>query len=522
MTIRASWPGRWRTPGAVRRTRSTLECAGRSILTVCAIAAVDAACGPPARAQQPIAPSAVASGIVYDSIARHPITGATVDFVSANDPSARPHTAVSDASGRYTLRDIPFGHYLAGFAHPALDSLGLASALRRVVIDGPTASIDLATPSVRTVMAALCPTEAQTDSTGLLLGHVRTTDEQTPVGGASAVVEWTETVVTADGIADRTRRVTARSAEPGWFAICGLPTDVVVQARAFAAVDSTGIVEIEIEPNALRHVTFFLGGASPRVLSRSQTGRGSGAAPDTAWRGRARLRGTVTDSSGKPVADAHAVVWGTKLDAVTDQKGGFALAALPGGTQTLEIRAVGFVPVTTVVHLAESAPATVNVVLAKRAAVLSTVDVRAERESASDLAGFNRRHRVGFGQFRTPDEIARRGRNTKLGQLLQDVQNLTVDSRSGRTLVTMQRNATTAADLRSLRASCVPTLYVDGHIDRTADFDAWVAGEIAAIEIYREHSRPPEFVDPANACGVIAITTRPAPATKRKPPGGGQ
>jgi hypothetical protein len=61
-------------------------------------------------------------------------------------------------------------------------------------------------------------------------------------------------------------------------------------------------------------------------------------------------------------------------------------------------------------------------------------------------------------------------------------------------------------------------LYIDGHIDRTADFDAWVAGEIAAIEIYHAQSRPPEFVDPANACGVIAITTRPA-ATSRKQPG---
>jgi hypothetical protein len=469
-----------------------------------------------ALAQQPTVSTAVASGVVYDSIARRVMAGATVEFVNANNPSARPLTTVSDSAGRYTLREVPFGSYLAGFYHPALDTLGLESAPRRIDVDQPTEHVDLARPSARTVRASLCRGELHGDSTGLLIGHVRMTDGQGPVSGATVVVEWSETVVNAEGISDRTRRVTGQSAEPGWFAICGLPSDIVLQARAFAAVDSSGFVEIDVPANALRHVSFFLGGASLVAPSPTDSIPGDVATSETAWRGRARLTGTVTDAAGKPVVDAHAVVWGTKLDAVTNERGAFTLTDLPGGTQTLEVRAVGFVPVITTVHLAESRPAMASVVLAKRAEVLSTVEVRGEREHTSNLADFNRRRRVGFGQVRTSEQIARRGKNTKLSQLLQDFMGITVQTRNGQSIVTMQRNATTVTDVSRMRVPCRPSLYVDGRIDRMADFDIYFSDEIDAIEVYRENSRPVEFIDPSNACGAVAITTRVAPRPPTK------
>jgi hypothetical protein len=464
-----------------------------------------------ALAQQSTAPTAVVAGAVYDSIARHTIPGATVEFVSANDPSARPLTAVSDASGRFTLRDVPFGSYLAGFYHPALDTLGLEGAPRHIEVSQPAEQVDLATPSARTVVATVCPAGTLADSTGLLIGHVRATEEQTPLSGASVMVEWEETVVTATGVSGRTRRVVSRSAEPGWFAICGLPSDIVLQARAFSGADSSGFVEIEVPPNTLRHVSFFLGGASFVPPPPTPTEPGTPTTPGTGWRGRARLTGTVTDADGKPVAEAHAVVWGTKLDAVTNERGAFALTDLPGGTHTLEVRAVGFVPAIMTVQLAESRPAAVNAVLTKRAQMLSTVEVRAETGPADNLADFNRRRRSGFGQVRTTEEIARRGQNTKLSLLLQDFMGVSVDSRRGETIVTMQRNATTVADLSRMRVACRPSLYVDGRLEPMGDFDAYFAGEIVAIEVYRESSRPPEFVDPSNACGVVAIITRELP-----------
>ncbi len=466
-----------------------------------------------AAAQQATGPTAVASGVVYDSIARRTIAGATVEFVSASDPSMRPLTAVSVASGRYSVTGLPIGSYLAGFFHPGLDTLGLESAPRRIDVQVSQQRVDLATPSVRTVIASLCPAGSASDSTGLLIGHVRSTEEQSPVGGASVVVEWSETVIDALGLRDRTRRVTAQSAEPGWFAMCGLPSDAVLQGRASAAADSSGFIEIEVPANGLRHVTFFVGGASLVSLPAMDTVPGEPATPETAWRGRARLTGVVLDHSAKPVIGAHAIVWDTKLDATTNERGAFVLEGLPGGTRTLEIRVIGYMPVTRTVHLAESRPVTIEVVLDKSAQILSTVTVRGEMVYSRNLADFNRRRRTGFGVFRTSEEIARRGRNARLSQLLQDVLGVRVDRRGGQSIVTMRRGATMGIG----NAYCVPSLYVDGRNDVVRDYDAYFADGIAGIEVYpRESVRPFEFIDPQNPCGVVAIWTRPIPKPPKK------
>ena len=470
---------------------------------------VGAVIGVPAgAAQQTTGSTAVASGVVYDSIARRTIPGATVEFVNANDPSMRPYTTVSDAAGRYRLSGLPFGSYLAGFFHAALDTLGLESRPRRVDVSVSQQRLNLATPSVQTIVASICPAGSASDSTGLLIGHVRSTDEQGPIPGASVRVEWNETVIDAQGVRDRTRSVTGRAAEPGWFAICGLPSDVALQARAFAASDSSGFTEIRVPANELRHMTFFVGGASLVTLMPADTVTGG---VETVWRGRARLTGTVTDGSGKPVVNAHATVWGTKLDAATNERGVFTLDGLPGGTHTLDVRVIGFIPVTTTVHLAESRPAIANVVVDK-AQVLQTVTVRGEMVYARNLVEFNRRRRIGFGQFRTPEEIARRGPNVPLSRLLQDVMGIQViQVGGGPALVAMRRNATH----RGI-ASCTPSLYVDGRLDRVADFNFYYSDEIAGIEVYREHDRPFEFTDFSNACGSVAIWTRAVPPKPKK------
>ena len=487
-----------------RRPRATIRCAAITLAFTAVIG------GREGSAQQPTGPTGGASGVVYDSIARRVIAGATVEFVDANDPATRPFTTISDASGRYAFAGLPAGSYLAGFFHPALDTLGLESAPRRVTVGGASQRVDLATPSARTVMATICPARASVDSSGLLIGHVRTTGERIPVADASVTVEWSETIIDAQGVRDRNRVVTGRSAEPGWFAICGLPSDIVLHARAFAAEDSSGFAEVRVPPDGLRHATFFIGGASLATLPPTDTVPGDPATPETAWRGRARLTGTVTDQAGKPVVNAHATVWGTKLDAATSDRGVFTLDGLPGGTQTLEVRVIGYNPVTATVHLAESRPATANVVVDK-AQVLRTVTVRGEMVYARNLVDFNRRRRVGFGQFRTPEELARRGPNVPLSRLLQDFMGIQViQVGGGPSVVAMRRNPTH----RDGVASCTPSLYVDGMLDRVADFNFYYSDQIAGIEVYREHDRPFEFADFSNACGSVAIWTRTVP---RKP-----
>jgi hypothetical protein len=510
-----------RNPTSKRTNPAQLDAAirvrSRSIGRMVALLATAFALALPAAAQPPAGPRASVTGTVFDSIGRKPIAGATIELVSGDSPAARPFTATSDASGRFSIDGVPFGRYLAGFFHESLDSLGLEAAPRRVDVRVSSQKIDLATPSIPTIIANLCAAGTGSDSTGVMIGHVRDTETRAPIGGASIIAEWGETVIDAAGVREQTRQVTARAEEPGWFAICGLPSDATIQAQASSATESSGFIEVEVPPNGLRYVSFFVGGSRRITLPAEDSTAARRGLLETALRGNARLSGTVVDYTGRPVGNAHAIVWGTKLDVTTNSAGVFSMDGLPGGTHTLEIRVIGFLPVTSTVQLAASRPATASITLARSAEILPTVTVRGEIVYSRHLAEFNRRRRAGFGQFRTAEEIARRGKNTKLSQLLQEFLDLRVDSRGGQSVVTMQRNATQVSSLAGMRTACVPTLFVDGMIDRMGDFDIYYSDEISGVEVYRENTRPSEFVDPSNACGAVVIWTRPPPPKPKEP-----
>jgi len=218
-------------------------------------------------------------------------------------------------------------------------------------------------------------------------------------------------------------------------------------------------------------------------------------------RGSARLSGTILDPAGKPVPSAHAVVWGTNLDVQSNERGAFALEGLPGGTHTLEIRVIGYTPVTRVVQLAASRPAAIEVKLERAAVILATETVRGKLVYSRQLVEFDRRRRSGFGKYLTTEEIERRP-NTRLSSLLQGMMGVYVQFRPGQSTVAMRGN---------MGGYCVPTLYVDGNRDLSGDFDYLYTDEIAGVEVYsREAERPGGYTD-SNRCGAILVWTRPRP-----------
>ena len=69
-------------------------------------------------AQRPIRARIV--GTVYDSIAKHGLSGAMVRIVRADDPSVG-RSVTSDALGGFVYDSVPAGTWLASFLHPMLD-----------------------------------------------------------------------------------------------------------------------------------------------------------------------------------------------------------------------------------------------------------------------------------------------------------------------------------------------------------------------------------------------------------------
>lgn len=442
-------------------------------------------------------------GVVYDSIAEAPLGGVTVQFV-ARDPSltGRLFSARADAAGRYQVTDLPPGDYMAGFFHPALDTLGIEIAPRQVPIREGPQTVALATPSPRSLIARICPATPASEATGLLLGHVRSARDETAVPGAFVVAEWNETIIDDQGLRHRIARVHGATTGPGWFAICHLPTDAVLHTRASFGPDSSGWVAVQIPPDGMRHLTYFIGS-----VQRVGDGDPVGPEPDSLGlrllRGGARLTGTVRDREGRPLANAAVVVWETGREVVTRDDGSFFIDSLPDGTHMLEARALGYMPVHLPIHLAERRPATAHLSFTRRVVVLSAVETRAQLVYSSHLDGFERRRRRGFGEFLTPAQIQAKPEQ-RLGRLLQEVQGLElIEERGGLTVPRMR--ASRGGGTRY----CTPSLYVDGLLDRSTDLDLLYSNRIAAVEVYnREFSRPPEFSD-KNQCGAIVVWMRP-------------
>jgi hypothetical protein len=119
-----------------------------------------------------------------------------------------------------------------------------------------------------------------------------------------------------------------------------------------------------------------------------------------------RLRAHVTDASGKPIAGARARVLGHRF-AIGDDNGFVVLDSLPGGSQTLEVRALGFVPLTKAVHLSAASAVPDTIALTSVKALLDTVRITTGRLYAADGNGFESRRKSGIGAYITRLEIDR-------------------------------------------------------------------------------------------------------------------
>lgn len=55
------------------------------------------------------------------------------------------------------------------------------------------------------------------------------------------------------------------------------------------------------------------------------------------------VSGTVKDESGKPLAGANIMVQGTSLGSASDEGGGYTIADVPAGSQTVVATYIGYV-----------------------------------------------------------------------------------------------------------------------------------------------------------------------------------
>ena len=337
------------------------------------------------------------TGSVIDSIhGGVPLAGAVV---KVNDTKLQ---GTTDANGHFQIDNIPPGEHSLSLIHPLLDTLGVAINTKAVPFQaGAPLAVELAIPSVETVLSMSCAPAWRRRGPSALVGKVLDADNDTPLTGATVSLTWKELDLTSLRKRDVVRKGTV--GPDGTYRICGLPGDVDGNVQAEFNGRKTTEVHVKMdEANPLGFQSLRIGTTVVEEIPADTAGGAKKAVAqgDTAkrLRGPARLTGKVVNAAGAPVSNARVDVSGTGAATLSREDGSFGFSDLPSGTQALVVRQLGFEPVEVAVELSGKAPRQVTVTLAKPARVLDPVAVTATgSKDGLDPVGGGPRKKNGFG-----------------------------------------------------------------------------------------------------------------------------
>jgi hypothetical protein len=458
------------------------------------------------------------SGTVFDSLGKRVLAYATVQMlgdVATDSGSAVSRFATADERGAYLIEGIPPGTYTVGFFHPMLDSLGIDLPLRRLEVRQGRNRVDLAIPSHVGLITLVCGRSALSDTTAAVVGFVRRIDEATSVAAASVLLQWSDLVVRRGVIGSEDQQIVTPTRADGWYAFCNVPIGWMMQLRAACGADTTGGIPAALVARQVLQQDLFVG-PTTRVIAPPSDSVGADSLaglPGRVWSGPATLRGTVRRVDGRPIGGAKASVGGTAAVATTNESGVFVLEHLPAGSQSLDVRAIGFVPEHHVLVLdPRERSNSAEITMTDLRAYLDTIRVTASRIYSTDPTGFISRQRAGVGHFIDratiekqnpfyPSDLVRMTPRVDVAQAAAGY--------FGRFIY-----------MKYLGHVCRPTLYVDGFFYKPdeAQLDDLVApDQIEGMEIYTSQSQAPvQFTNTMSGCGSIVVWTRRAPRANQK------
>ena len=417
-------------------------------------------------------------GLVYDSVSHLTLSGALVQLVSRDARLA----VVTDSAGRFAFPQVERGRFVVGFFHPKLDSLGVDAPLAPLNVGGEAElAVELAVPSVGTVLRQACGDDATRDSSGVVVGFARNASTAGPLADATVRARWSEITIGVRGGAQvRVRDAVVRAGTDGWFALCRVPAGGLVLVTASTTSDSGATLEMSIPPDGLLTRDVFIADGGTASAS---------------------LRGTVRNPYGEPLAGARVRLWGSSRETRSNERGEFVLTGLPPGTRMLELRSLGFSPRRELVDLLARQELLVDLPLDEFPTSIDTVRVFSAQSAPGDrLQGFARRRALSQGVFFDPEAIERR-HPLALTDLMRGIAGVDVVTIDGARAVVM----------RSINGSgsCEPEWIVDGmrmpRYQVSVD-DLIPASIVQAIEVYpRRIQAPAEYQ--SLTCGSIVIWT---------------
>jgi carboxypeptidase family protein len=333
-------------------------------------------------------------GTAYDSLHGKRLAGAVVAILGT------PHRALSDSSGSFTFDSVAPGRYQLVMQHDALDAIGMSGASTSAVVTDGRDTVRLAIPSFTRFWRAACGSTAPADS-GVLFGTVRSFGGRAQAR-AVVVASWIDVGFDkVTGVKQKSWHLEVTADSLGGYVLCGVPVSTGLQL--IAGTDSTKVGPIDIAPLA-----------GERIARRDLV-LGAPASLGSTMRGV--VTGTVMGDGG-PVSNAR-VFADSAHQTQTAPSGRFVLRDLPVGTQQIEVRAIGLVPVTAVVDVTATDTANVDIHLGK-VTVLDSVQVNAPAVARQGLvtAFLERKRTSGHAYFRDSTTL---GKWNELSGMFADI-----------------------------------------------------------------------------------------------------
>ena len=224
--------------------------------------------------------------------------------------------------------------------------------------------------------------------------------------------------------------------------------------------------------------------------------------PEPAPLETAHLIGQVVSAiDGRVIGGAVVSLLRSGIGAISDSSGNFNIPLTIAGTDTLEVRFVGYESGTVEIYLEPDRVTRIALLLSPTTVRVAELNVEIERSDTPALyAGFYRRKNKGIGRFITPEEIVRR-RPRYTTDMLRSVPGLAVGATiAGRARVTVTREL----------IPCEPVIFIDGLYVPSMPVDDILGTDLGAIEVYLGPSQVPvQFATLApSSCGAILVWTR--------------
>jgi hypothetical protein len=322
---------------------------------------------------------------------------------------------------------------------------------------------------------------------------------------------WFEMSLGRGGPRHDNPQVAALSDANGVYRLCGIPIDIPLFVRAVADSQQSGRVEVFSKASAVmfRNFTVSRRDSAARLVSDSALDAVvDSAAAFARPAGSARISGSVRDQNGHALANATVSMLDRPGSVRSDADGRFTLVGVPAGSQTVELRAIGFAPTRRTVSLRSGATEILTFTLDRSATTLAEVRIMGTRSRAAiSRSGFEERRRSAAGWSIDADEIAKIGA-IFVGDLLRRAPGM-VPQYNARGERNYTMRSTAAGD------RCTPTYFVDGVRwfamtgPAIVELDRYLTThELYGIEVYGGGASTPIQFDTGSGCGAVVFWTK--------------